>query len=93
MSVMCPYVRVEVCVCMLPLIAPTPSDLSNGKISSCVPAGPTVAYLYGFISQLPGASGPALPSSDLLNTGWRGDGQIDGVDPKPCNVTVSSTVT
>lgn len=55
---MCPYERVCMCVCVLPLIAPTPPDLSNGKICSRVPAGPTVAYLCGFISELPGASGP-----------------------------------
>lgn len=53
----------ETCVCvLLPLVAPAPPDLSNGKISSGVPvAGATVAYLCGFISQQPGASGgPAL---------------------------------
>lgn len=64
----------SVCVCVY-LMAPTTPVLSNGKISSGVPAGPTVAYLCGFICELPGgAPGPTLTSSDLLRTqdGGRG---------------------
>lgn len=76
----CLCMRVMYSVCMLLPSAPTPPDLSNGKISHCVPAQPTVAYLCGFISVLPGASGgPSLPSSDLLHTGWR-EGRMDRSD-------------
>lgn len=47
----------EWCVCVCVLIGPAPLGLSNGKICSCVPDGLTVAYLCGFIAELPGALG------------------------------------